>query len=495
MVLARIAIDPGTKAGEFSQYWHKVFGCGNAFLLLRKDLLSHVEDVHDTIGFDYLRFHGILSDDVGLVQYADKSGKELDEDCLNFPNVDAIYDALLDLGIKPFVEFSFMPRYLASGDTQVFKYPSNITPPSSDAQWTSLINLLVTHWKNRYGIDELLDWYFEVWNEPNLINFWIGTQAEYFNLYKNAVNAIKAVDQHLRAGGPASSDGRWITPFLQFCYDEGVPVDFISTHVYQSDKPLGGTNFVSGNYIPDLVARVRVEIEASAFPALELHFTEYGSTSSPNDLMHDTANQAAFICDTVASINEQVTSFSYWTVSDIFEELGLPDTEFHGGFGIKTIHGVRKPSFNAFYFLKQQGLEICETQQEGLPDGAKILATRTDKDVRLLAWYFRDPKAKIVPEPAKFSLRIEKNGILAKQDLDFSILEISKEHGNPYGAWKEMGSPRNPTLDQIEDLKQYGEIEEEEENERGDATQDDDQLMVNFELEPESVKYIRIYKG
>jgi len=495
MILASVNIDPGTKTGEFSQSWHKTFGVGSAFLLLRKDLLSHVEDVHDTIGFDYLRFHGILSDDVGLVQYADKNGTELDEDCLNFTNVDAIYDALLDLEIKPFVEFSFMPKYLASGDTQVFKYPSNVTPPAHNLQWKSLISLLVTHWKHRYGIDELNDWYFEIWNEPNLINFWTGTQAEYFNLYKNTADAIKAIDPQLKVGGPASSDGRWITPFLQFCSNEGVTVDFISTHVYQSDMPLGGTGFIPGSYALDLVSRTRAEIEQSAFPGLELHFTEWGSTSSPNDQMHDTANQAAFICDAVTSVYEQVDSFSYWTVSDIFEELGLPDTEFHGGFGIETVHGVRKPSFNAFFFLKQLGAEICEMKLDDLPDGVKLFATRTSKDLRLLAWYFKDPKAKIVPEPATITLRVEKTGILAHQDLDFSILEISKEHGNPYAAWKAMGSPRNPKPDQIEDLKQFGEIEEEEENERGDATQDDEQLTVDFELEPESVKYIRIYKG
>ena len=495
MVLARININPGTKTGEFSQSWHKTFGVGSAFLLLRKDLLSHVDDVHDTIGFEYLRFHGILSDDVGLVQYADKNGEEMDEDCLNFTNVDAIYDELRDMNIKPFVEFSFMPKYLAGGETQVFKYPSNVTPPRSFSQWQSLLSLLVTHWKERYGIDELRDWYFEIWNEPNLINFWTGTQAEYFSLYKYSAEAIKAIDHQLKVGGPASSDGKWITPFLKFCNDESVPVDFVSTHVYQSDKPLGGTGFVSGNYISDLVARVRAEIEASAFPALELHFTEWGSTSSPNDLMHDTSNQAAFICDAIASVNDQVTSFSYWVVSDIFEELGLPDTEFHGGFGIETVHGVRKPSFNAFYFLKQLGKDICEVQLEDLPEGIKILATRTSNDVRLLAWYFKDPKVKIVPEPITITLRVEKAGVLANQDLDFSILEISKEHGNPYEAWKKMESPRNPTPDQIEDLKQFGEIDEEEENERGNATQDDEQLTVDFELGPESVKYIRIYKG
>lgn len=494
MVLASITVDPATRTGNFSQSWHKTFGVGNAFMLLRKDLLDHVEDVLETIGFDYLRFHGILSDDVGLVQYADKNSDVVDDDCLNYTNVDAIYDALLDMNIKPFVEFSFMPRYLARDEkVQVFKYPSIVTPPRSFLQWQSLITLLVQHWTDRYGIDELRDWYFEIWNEPNLINFWTGKQAEYFTLYKLSADAIKAIDLQLKVGGPASSDGKWITPFLQFCNAEQVPVDFVSTHVYQSDKPFLGTEFIPGSYAANLVGRVRGEIEQSAFPGLELHFTEWGSTTNPNDLLHDTANQAAFICDAVTSVHDKVDSFSYWTVSDIFEELGLPDSEFHGGFGLKTVRGIRKPSFNALYLLKQMGTDICEVQQDDLPTGAKVFATCTGKEARLLAWYFKDPKVTSTPESAAITFRVKKTGILAGHELDFTILDISKDHLNPFQAWKEMGSPRNPTPDQVEDLKQHGEIDDEEETERSDATQDDDQITIGMDLEPGSVKYVRIY--
>ncbi len=489
-----VRIDPAVKAGEFKPFWKKLLGCGSAFLLTRKDLVGHVEMAQDVIGFEYLRFHGILSDDVGLVQYAGKEDKEIDPECLNFINVDAAYDALLDLGIKPFVELGFMPKYLASGDTQVFKYPSNVTPPTSYDLWESLVSQLVLHWNDRYGIDELLDWYFEVWNEPNLKNFWTGTQADYFKLYDHSVKAIKAVDPRLKVGGPASSDGHWITPFLEHCHAHSVPVDFVSTHVYQADQPLHGAKFVAGDYVHDLVSRVRGELDKSHFPGVELHFTEWGSTTNPFDPLHDTSDQAAFICKAIASVNGLVDSFSYWTVSDIFEELGLPDKAFHGGFGLISINGIRKPSFTAFYFLKQLGNEMCKVQQDGagLPPGVGLIATRAYDELRVLAWYFVEPRTE-PPGAIDLTVRVEKTGMFEGKDLDFTIWETSKERANAYEAWKGMGSPRYPTIEQIEDLRQIAEVEDDE-TEAGEASQDETHLTMQIHIEPESVKYVRVFR-
>nr|MDO8108648.1 glycoside hydrolase [Candidatus Sigynarchaeota archaeon] len=389
MVEARVQVDPGKKIDGLQPFWRKVVGCGNAFLLTRKDMLDHVEDAVNTIGFEYLRFHGTLSDDVGLVQHAEKDSHEIDVDCLNFTNIDAIYDALLDIGIKPFVELSFMPEYLASTPgSNAFKYPSNNSPPANFNAWETLIYQIVMHWKDRYGLDEIQNWYFEIWNEPDLKNFWTGTMNDYFKLYQYSARAIKSVDKQLRIGGPATSDGKWITPFLRFCHDNSVPVDFITTHAYQGNHPLRGIKAVQNTYIHDLISRVRGEIGRTAFPFKELHVTEWGSSSNPFDEIHDTSNQAAFICNAITSVNSLVDSFSYWTVSDIFEELGLPDRAFHGGFGLISMQGIRKPSFLAFNFLKQLGDETYGVQQAKLPPGAGIHATGTGKDMQLLAWYY-----------------------------------------------------------------------------------------------------------
>ena len=152
-----------------------------------------------------------MSDDVGTLI--------CNNDALlySFFNVDQIVDFLLSIGMKPFVELSFMPGALAAGDKTVFHYRGNVTAPKDYGQWAALVGKLVAHWVERYGVAEVRAWFFEVWNEPNLEYFGSGRQSDYFTLYSHSARAIKAVDAALRVGGPATAMNAWITDFREFC--------------------------------------------------------------------------------------------------------------------------------------------------------------------------------------------------------------------------------------------------------------------------------------
>src|SRR5262249_5497607 len=146
-----------------------------------------------------------------------------------------IVDFLRSVGMRPFVELSFMPTALASGGHTVFSYRGNVTPPADHRAWGELIGRLTRHWVQRYGLEEVRRWPFEVWNEPNLHSFWSGTQADYFELYRHTAEAIKAVDAGIAVGGPATAANAWVTEFLDFCERERLPADFVSTHHYPND--------------------------------------------------------------------------------------------------------------------------------------------------------------------------------------------------------------------------------------------------------------------
>src|SRR5262249_11385384 len=148
----------------------------------------------------------------------------------SFFNADRIVDFLLSIGMRPFVELSFMPEALASGPATVFHYRGNITPPVDHGAWAELIRRLAGHLVARYGAAEVRQWFFEVWNEPNLRDFWAGTRDEYFELYRYTALALKGVDGGLRVGGPATAKEEWLTEFLDFCERNDLPADFVSTH-------------------------------------------------------------------------------------------------------------------------------------------------------------------------------------------------------------------------------------------------------------------------
>src|SRR6185503_17146177 len=292
-------------------------------------------------------FHGLLSDDLGTVV---RDGNEL---LYSFFNSDQIFNYLLSIGMRPFVELSFMPAALASGTKTVFSYEANVTPPKDYKEWSGLIERLVSHWVERYGEK---DWLFEVWNEPNLKQFWTGTQREYFKLYRHTAEAIKNVSPSFKVGGPATAKSEWIEEFVNFCERNDVPADFVSTHYYPNDgyERDGDTEhqlFKAQRGIMREVAE-NTRYYAGDRP---VYFTEWNSSSNPFDPLHDEPYAAAFVASTVMEAHGLVDGYSFWTFSDIFEENYFPSVPFHGGFGLLNLHGIPKSTYRAFELLHQLG--------------------------------------------------------------------------------------------------------------------------------------------
>lgn len=171
--------------------------------------------------------------------------------------------------MRPFVELSFMPTALSSGRQTVFHYRANVTAPKDYAQWSVLIHKLVEHWVERYGREEVRQWFFEVWNEPNLTAFGSGKQSNYFELYRYTVQAIKAVDGELKVGGPATAANAWVADFIGFCHDNALPVDFITTHPPCGSALLRGCSQRrrSSSVSPNTTCAARLEVMLRAWNA------------------------------------------------------------------------------------------------------------------------------------------------------------------------------------------------------------------------------------
>ena len=226
-------VDTKDAGSAFPHYWEQCVGSCHAIMGTRADWRAQLEKCHRELGFQYVRFHGLLNDEMSVCK-KDPTGSLH----YSFFNIDSIFDFLLEIGMKPFIELGFMPDALASGTATCFHYKANITPPADYEQWEALIKALTQHLVDRYGCAEVRSWFFEVWNEPNLKFFWAGSREEYFKLYEHSARAIKSVDSQLRVGGPATSVNAWIPDMLEFCRRTGIPLDFVSTHHYPTDDPL-----------------------------------------------------------------------------------------------------------------------------------------------------------------------------------------------------------------------------------------------------------------
>src|ERR1017187_3748547 len=381
-----ISADLNHVRGPHSKVFRRCIGAGRANEGLRADWQQQLALVQRDIGFEYIRMHGLLHDDMGVYQ-EDAKGNPV----YNFQYVDQLYDALLRLHIKPFVELGFMPFALASGKDTVFWWKGNITPPKSYDKWAGLITALILHWEQRYGKEELKTWYFEVWNEPDIKPFYTATLEEYLKLYRVTAEAIKKVNQAYRVGGPASaSPYRFEEALVQFCAREKVPIDFVSTHAYGVKEGFfdetgnrGTVLDADPGAVRDRMVHSRELIRNSPLPNLELHFTEWSSAYTPTDYLHDQYHQAAFILDKIKGAQESVDSMSYWVFTDIFEENGPRMTPFHGGFGLLNYQGIRKPAYYAFQFLNHLGpLELVNA------DDSSWVSRNAAGDLQALIWDF-----------------------------------------------------------------------------------------------------------
>jgi len=454
-------------------------GAGRANEGLRADWQEQLQTAVRDCGFRYLRFHGLFHDDMFV--YRERDGVVFH----NFQYVDILFDRMLELGIRPFVEFGFCPGDLATERGTVFWWKANGSPPKDYGKWAELVRATVLHWIERYGSQEVRSWYFEVWNEPNLDPFFRGTKSQYFELYKVTARVVKEIDANLRVGGPATSnfvpDARfegekedlschrtvleasdldaldwrpvWLEEFLAFCQRERLPVDFVSCHPYPTDWALDahGQSRKSTRGVqatPRDLALVRKIVDGSPFPNAEIHLTEWSSSASPRDFTHDFLQAATYIVKANLDSIGLVDSLSYWTFTDVFEEGGAGDTIFHGGFGMINLQGIVKPVFHAYRFLHALGDELLAREAAGV-----VTRSRETGRTTALAWHY--PPEMPLSVPSSFdsrdkayetlalgkpeALRIELAGL--RPGAPLLVETLDRSHGNAMAAWEAMGKP------------------------------------------------------
>ncbi|MDE2051742.1 MAG: glycosyl hydrolase family 39, partial [Gammaproteobacteria bacterium] len=445
----RVVIDGNAPAHAFPHFWEQMFGSGRASLSLRASYRHDMRAVGRMTDFRFVRFHGVLDRDVG-VYTVDGQGRP----DYNFTYVDQIYDGLLELGVRPFVELSFMPPDMASRQQSMgFWYDPIVAPPKDWALWSDLIRRFARHLVARYGIDEVSQWYFEVWNEPNG-TFWGGDprEATYFQLYDLTARALKSVSTRLRVGGPATAQAAWVPAFIQYCATHDVPVDFLSTHVYGDDTAENvfgvRAKITRRDMVIRAVQKVHAEVKASPMPALPIIFSEFNATYTGNEVdVTDSPYIGPWLANTIRACDGLVDSMSYWTFSDVFEEGGVAKSPFHGGFGLIAAGGVPKASLNDFRLLHMLGDErLAESSDSAL------VTRRADGTLAIAVWNYAPPG----PGGAWRTYQLEFHNVSGVHRA--YVWLVDRDHGSALTAWKAMGEPRFPSFEQHRILLQAAEL-------------------------------------
>jgi len=436
-----ISIDASAPTHPFPHFWEQMFGSGRANLALRESYRNDLRAVKAVTDFRYVRFHAILHDENGVYN-EDEHGNPV----YNFAYVDEIYDGLLRNGVRPVVEISFMPKKLAFNPDALhpFWYKQNVSPTKSYERWDGLMRVFAQHLIDRYGIDEVAQWYFEVWNEPN-IDFWNGIPRleSYFELYDHTARALKTVNARLRVGGPATAAAAWVDEFLKHAAEAHVPVDFVTSHGYADDTPknLFGTNedIPMDDRVCRAIAKVKGQIRASSLPNLPLFWTEWNVQGDHES--RDTTFVGPGLANTIRECDGNVEMMSFWTFSDVFEEGGPIPKPFEGHFGLRAKGGINKPSYYDFALLHKLGDVRLENSSRNA-----LVTKRPDGTLVIGVWNLVDPGQTGPTRQIHLTFRNLPPNAAAR------VSRVDNEHSNTLPVYREMGSPVYPTPEQVEKL-------------------------------------------
>ncbi len=458
-----IVVDVAQTKKEIRKVWNFGYNTCHAALLLRDDLTSQIKEAKES-GFRYIRFHNILSSQVGVY-----SENEKGESIYNFEKFNKIFDTVIQNGMLPFMEISFCPEALKSSEKTIMYYKGNTSKPSSYEKWTALIKKIICNVVERYGIECVKKWYFEVWNEPDLI-FFDGDMKDYFELYDYTVLAIKSVDSALKVGGPATSKCKWIDEFIGHIESgskisgfKPLPCDFISAHAYPSDLPFlsnahGDVVLQNSNVLVELYSSVKEKIENSSLKGTPLIMGEWNSSAGPLAFNHDEKNNGAFIVKTLNELKDIIDGSLYWNLSDIFEEFGFNYIPFHGGYGLFNVNSIHKSSYNAFKILSMVGGEEIDVGKTGEEQGNGIMAS-FDKNkgiVNILLYYYVEPDS---PAKEAWEANLTVRGIKT-ETVTYKSFGINDNSGSPYEWWRSIGSPDYLTSETMRFLSEKSEMEE-----------------------------------
>ena len=440
--------------GKLNRFFSACIGAGRAGEVMRYIPMMQLKQMQKECPFRYIRFHGIFHEEMNVV-HRDENGKL----SFCFQYIDMLLDMLLESNIRPIVEVGLMPDVMAKNEAYVFWWKMNKSMPKDISEWSALVDAFTRHVTYRYGEDEIRKWYFEIWNEPNHKGFFTEYQNinAYFELYDAAALAIKNICSDYKVGGPATAGMKWIPEMIAHCRENNVPLDFITSHSYgiKGDFDPEGNAIV---YIPnvDKVSNeIRVHGEYCKNEGYPLIITEWSSSFSPTDFIHDSYYNAPYLLRAIKRSEGYADMFSYWTYTDIFEENAPPTNCFHGGFGLFNMNSIPKPTYYAYTFLHRLG------DTELLCDDEDSYVCKSENGTQILLWNIKKPEtkegnrkyfARPLPAAVLEDTAITIDGYHPHQTYTITVETIGYHTGDPYNAYLDAHFTELPTRKETAEL-------------------------------------------
>ena len=474
-----IRLDTADPGRTLRHTWRNVCGVASAADLLLSDVQEMVRRLQREIGFTFIKFNGIFSDDLqvasrgadGAIQY-------------NFAYLDKVFDFLQSVHLTPMIHLSFMPKVMAkTPDKYLFHYL--VSEPADLDEWAALVGVTVRHLIHRYGLKEVRRWKFSVWHQPNSFEALYGfsNDEDFYEFYRRSFRAVKDCDEEISVGTPPTfyllqeqqaNYQNWYIDFMKWCGGHACMPDFLNFHYYDTvidlqalsgptifgfAQPMTLRNAPDG--FPEFTNRVLAERETLGLSALPIYLTEWNNTPSQEDLLNDTCFKSCYIVKNILENYDRLESFGYWSLTDLMGEAPTPPHTFYGGIGLFTTGGIPKASYYAMCLLRQLGDEM-------IGSGEGWFASRRGDACQIILYNYRHFSAlyakgerfdmtftdRYTPfSPDKYlDVHIEMQNMTAAH-YSVKELSVSRSSGSAYDQWIAMGAIEPESREEEELLK------------------------------------------
>lgn len=438
----------------FRHTWEAVGNVDQFRWFVRADLQEQLAQARDELGLRHVRAVAMYSPEMRVWEYALPDWRRKPGDKAkraNWQVVDYCLERLVGLGLKPIYTTCFMPADFTDRAGACWPDRNRTGMPRDLGQWQAFVAEGIRHHIARFGADEVRSWYFECWNEPNLGGFFDGSREEFFQLWSATWRAVKSVDPGLRFGGPSTARGEWLEEFLDHAQRDGTPPDYLISHVYNNDsesQPLSPFDGAASDRVKDsphfasgVIRGVRRMLDARGWRG-EVHWNEWGRSWFPHDPVKETPVEGAFYAKTMAEVGQEADAFAFWALSDIYDQAGYQGSEFEAHYGMCSLHGLRKPTWQVHRLLSRLG--TARVPVEGVSPLEGAVAT-VDGGPRVLVYRYPS-SVDAAAVPGSVRVRLPPGARLPR------LFRVDRVDNNIISAWRAMGAPAYPDRRQLADL-------------------------------------------
>lgn len=485
------------KTSKWKKTWDKIINMGNIDSLLNYDVQSQLLIMQKEIGFSYVRIYNIFMQDM---YYENISG----DNKYNFSRIDRGLDFLVEHNLKPYIELSFKPTDVNYTINSSVGDRYNEIIFHDRESYVEVMQAFSSHIANRYGVNEIESWYFELWKDDRL-NM-LDAKGWYFDCFEIGYHALKKISSKIKVGGAGFAlgyDRYQYSILIKNWKTRSVRPDFISVYSYsylllQQDGVYFGKRSLDNSFVKNQLELFKDVLKAEDFMPDELHITEWNFTISNRNCINDSCAQGAYIVKTCIESIGEADMMGYWHGSDLHTEYYDSDAVLYGDNGLLTRDGIKKPSFYAFHFLKflKKGL-LGKTENALLTtDGQGVYTIachnckkfnyrytmKDEKDIRV------DDIDSLYEDTDSIHLKFQINNV-ENGNYVMRVFYVNEDNGSIQNIWKDMDYIGNLSKGEVEYMKRSA-------NPKVDMrriTVEDNVLRIETKLKAHEIKVLDIH--